>query len=222
MGRIVLVALVLAAGALAQTPTGGLTGTIADITGARIGGAKIVIPGLTPRTAATNEQGQFLIAGLEPALYQLTVTCAGFVPKQISGRVDGNQTTALGEIRMQVAGNVGDCPQWEQPRPTVVVRKREHGRHGIVIAGTVRDWGKSLIAGATIRVRSTAEPDSPTVVNTDKDGRFEITGLKPGTYVMSVESGTFDPVMILSIIVREGFEARVDDIVMGTRQQLCL
>ena len=181
-----------------------------------------MIPGLSSRTATTDEQGEFRIARLEPGEYELSITAPGFLPKQVTGRVEGNQTTALGEIRMRVAPVPG-CDPWIQPKPTVVIRKRENRQHGILIAGTVRDWGKSPIARAIVRLRIYAEPGAPeAVVKTNQTGGFEITGLMPGTYVLSVESGTFDPVSIRQIVVRDGFEVRIDDIVMGASVQICL
>jgi hypothetical protein len=59
MGRIVLAVLVLAAGAWAQTPTGGLTGTVVDQLGARIAGAEIVVAGLSLREV-TDLRGGFV------------------------------------------------------------------------------------------------------------------------------------------------------------------
>jgi hypothetical protein len=222
MGRIVWAAFGLVVGAWSQTPTGILTGTVIDITTAGIPRAKIVIAGLSSRTEATDNQGKFHIAGLEPGQYQLSITVAGFHPKQVSGRVEANQTTALGEINMEIAGNVA-CDAWIMPPPTVVVSKREHRQHGILIAGTVRDWGKSPIARAIVRLRIFQERDAPeAVVKTDRAGGFEFTGLMPGTYVLSVEADSYDPVRIRQIIVRSGFEVHIDDILMGGNVQICL
>lgn len=67
----------------AQVSNGILRGHVQDTTSARISGAKIVAvatgTSLT-RAATTSRRGSFLIPGLPPGAYRVTVTAAGFAP----------------------------------------------------------------------------------------------------------------------------------------------
>jgi hypothetical protein len=68
--------------------TGSITGTVTDTSGAVIAGAEIAITnpatGVT-RTAATNAQGDYLVAGLTAGRYNLTIATAGFQKYEADG-----------------------------------------------------------------------------------------------------------------------------------------
>jgi len=65
----------------AQDPNGALRGRVEDVSGARVGGARVVAQAAgssVSRTATTNGQGEFRIDGLLPGSYRVIVTASGF------------------------------------------------------------------------------------------------------------------------------------------------
>ena len=86
-----------------------LTGTILDPMGAVIFRADIT---LTPQsgskaiTTRTNEDGKFLLAGLESGTYQLTVEAPGFKKLQLTEfKIAGNETVGLEAMMLVVDGS---------------------------------------------------------------------------------------------------------------------
>lgn len=79
---LILQAVLIACGvAMAQSATGGLAGTVADATGARVPAAHIVLHasavGLERRLQA-NARGEFRLSQLPPGAYELSVSAPGF------------------------------------------------------------------------------------------------------------------------------------------------
>jgi Carboxypeptidase regulatory-like domain/TonB dependent receptor len=82
LGMVLLA--ILAFGSVAQgQETGQISGTVTDPTGAVVPNATVVIKNIgtnATRTATSNSTGAYVVTGLEPANYELTVTNAGFHP----------------------------------------------------------------------------------------------------------------------------------------------
>src|SRR5258707_11574538 len=73
--------LCLALGLWAQAPTGQITGTVTDPSGAVIAGATITVTNTatnTRRETVTNKDGIFTLAALPPGVYNLQVDAKGF------------------------------------------------------------------------------------------------------------------------------------------------
>jgi hypothetical protein len=73
----------------AQNSYGSLGGEVQDSTGARVPGAAIVVQAAgssVRRSAKTNQQGEFLIVGLPPGSYRVTVTAGSFA--QATAQID--------------------------------------------------------------------------------------------------------------------------------------
>ena len=65
----------------AQTPSGSLSGTVSDSTGAAVAGARVSIVNVGTaqvRDQTTSEQGLFTAAALLPGPYRVTVQADGF------------------------------------------------------------------------------------------------------------------------------------------------
>ncbi len=78
-----LVGLAFHTSVFAQVESGQLSGTITDPSGAVVPGASVTVTNLATnaeRTSQTSTTGAFLVTGLEPATYQVTVKVGGFQP----------------------------------------------------------------------------------------------------------------------------------------------
>jgi hypothetical protein len=73
--------LLLACGFAAGQDTASLTGTVRDTTGAAVAGAKVDVKNAATgsvRNLSSNSAGEYVVAGLPPGAYDLTVTAPGF------------------------------------------------------------------------------------------------------------------------------------------------
>jgi hypothetical protein len=97
--------LLLSFTANAQTITGSVSGTIADSTGGVIPGATVTISGDKTgqaRTIATDSEGRFNFAALQPGAYSLKVEHQGFQTLEQKGVVlSANEKLAVPELRLQ-------------------------------------------------------------------------------------------------------------------------
>src|SRR5882672_3900315 len=82
--RLAVIPLFLAIWARAQNPSGSLAGTVTDPSGALVRGAEITLSStIEPdRFATTDSFGVFRFTNLNPGIYSLTVTAAGFARQQ--------------------------------------------------------------------------------------------------------------------------------------------
>ena len=85
-----------AGAAYGQATSGNLAGSVKDATGAAVPNASVVLTsestGVTS-TLTSNSSGDFLFQNLQPAVYDLKVSAAGFAPALVKGvRVDLNST----------------------------------------------------------------------------------------------------------------------------------
>src|SRR6266571_7575374 len=111
LARLVLIALLLSLSAMAQTITGTISGTVADVNGAAVVGANVTLVNdqtKATRDLTTNEDGRFSFAALQPGVYTLRVEHQGFqtlLKQQVV--LSANEGLALGELRLQ-AGQVSE------------------------------------------------------------------------------------------------------------------
>jgi hypothetical protein len=101
----VVIALLLATTAMAQSTSGTIGGLVIDSNGAAIPGASIALTGEQKndmRTTTTNDSGRFAFAALQPGTYSLRVEKSGFQAlEQKNVVVSANETLALGELKLQ-------------------------------------------------------------------------------------------------------------------------
>jgi hypothetical protein len=92
--------------ALAQAITGGIFGSVADSTGGVIPQAEIKLLSITTgaqRTVQTTHSGEFVIDGLEPGEYSISVKAAGFKTLERTGiRLSPSERLALGTLLLEV------------------------------------------------------------------------------------------------------------------------
>lgn len=102
---ITIALLAFAASASAQTITGSISGAVADSTGGMIPSATVTLvsdkTGQT-RTAATNGEGRFNFAALQPGSYSLKIEQQGFQAfEQRNIILSANENLALGDLKLQ-------------------------------------------------------------------------------------------------------------------------
>lgn len=85
--HLVLLLIVLAATALAQTSKGTITGTVTDESGAAVVGANVQVTALNgtdiARTTATGSRGEYSVSALNPGTYTVTVTAPNFATTKV-------------------------------------------------------------------------------------------------------------------------------------------
>ncbi len=88
-----------------QPHTGTLAGAVVDASGAAVSGARLLIrtnPSGRPRETCSDAQGDFVLEGLTPAEYEITVTSSGFRQLLERGvRVEQDRTARI-TLRLQV------------------------------------------------------------------------------------------------------------------------
>ncbi|MGO9325600.1 MAG: carboxypeptidase-like regulatory domain-containing protein [Terracidiphilus sp.] len=93
--------------ASAQLETGQISGTVLDQTGAAVPGASIAIKNLgtnSVRNTVSSPTGAYQASGLEPAIYQVTVTAASFKPYNATVEVTvGGQATVDAKLSVSAA-----------------------------------------------------------------------------------------------------------------------
>lgn len=93
----------------APQPTGNITGTIEDATGAAIAGAKVLLirdDHSSPRDAVTDDDGQFTFVGVTPGNFQLSIAATGFAAQTCSGNVNAGETDTIPPITLAIATEV--------------------------------------------------------------------------------------------------------------------
>jgi outer membrane receptor protein involved in Fe transport len=87
--------------------TGGLSGVVADSTGAVVPGAKVIVTDMatdSKQTVVTNVEGRYTVGLLKPGLYTVRATAPSMQSDSLQVTVILG-TTATGDIKMKLAGN---------------------------------------------------------------------------------------------------------------------
>src|SRR6266446_1625693 len=94
--------------AFGQIESGSISGTVRDASGAVVAGASVTARNVATsaeRTVQAGDNGQFIIPGLSPGTYEVTVTSSGFAP--FKARVEasvGGRTTV--DAQLSISGQV--------------------------------------------------------------------------------------------------------------------
>ena len=106
--QVVIVVLALASGALAQTTSGLITGTVTDSSGAVIPDARVELTNQATgvqRQAATDSSGYYSVPALQPGVYDVAVSKQGFAIEKLANvHLEVNQSEAL-NFKMSVSAS---------------------------------------------------------------------------------------------------------------------
>jgi TonB-dependent receptor len=112
-----LAAILFSLPALAQSARGVISGTVTDVSGAVLPGARIELaPEASP--AVSNAQGQFFVPNLAPGTYAVTVSYVGFEPYSTTVTIAAGQTTMVTAVMPVAAVN---------QQQVIVYAGRSHG-----------------------------------------------------------------------------------------------
>lgn len=138
-------------------------------------------PGAGTVRAMTNARGQFRIDGIAPGLHTVTAYLRGF------NRASRHSVPTGGRVDL-------------------------YAFPGATITGVVRDVQQAAIAGAVVRAEGEVRGWSPVAqaVMADREGRFEFTGLSPGTVRVVARHPEFVPGWVPGVTLERGAEADVE------------
>jgi protocatechuate 3,4-dioxygenase beta subunit len=169
--------------------TSGIAGSVTDADGEPLAGARVqalIDPtsggtSTGSRVGSTDPAGSYVIEGLEPGIYNVTVTAAGFTSAERSGiEVGDSGLTSSVDFRL------------------------EPGR---ILRGRVVDPGGRGLGGAMVFVTQTSTGETfsrPT--QTDVNGVFTATGPGEGTVDITAIAGGWAPASRTGVVPREGEE----------------
>lgn len=89
-----------------QVSSGTISGTVIDVTGAVVVGARVTLTlaGLSePKEVASGDDGQFSFANLTPGDFQIRITASGFVAKTSSGTLHAGEFYIAPPIQLSLA-----------------------------------------------------------------------------------------------------------------------
>src|SRR5215211_7873882 len=102
---MVIASIALGTSANGQTITGSISGTVMDSTGGMIPGATVTLTSEKTgqaRGSATDSEGRFNFAALQPGSYALKVERQGFQTLEQRGVIlSANEKLALGDLKLQ-------------------------------------------------------------------------------------------------------------------------
>jgi hypothetical protein len=193
--RGLLISLFSAALVFGQSITGALSGLVSDPSNAVVANASIVLTYNATgfeRTATTNETGRFFFASLQPGVYSLRVTAAGFRGLERRNiNVTAAETLSLSDLQLEV-GQVNDSIQVREQAAVVQTQTAER-------AGTLT--GKQ-VENLAIRGRNVTSLVSllPGVVDLDEpenlavNWNFNVQGNRRNTNNLTIDGATVNAI----------------------------
>ncbi|HEU0316844.1 MAG TPA: carboxypeptidase regulatory-like domain-containing protein, partial [Solirubrobacteraceae bacterium] len=167
---------------LTAGPSGGISGTVTDSTGAPRGGVDVSVldaSGTPVGFASTAADGAYVVNGLPAGLYNVGFALASGGSQNLAPQYyDGTPTGA----------SAPPSPPAVRVAAAVVPNVDAHLQPAGEITGTVTDVAGHQLAGILVTVY---RPDGSPVAETTTDsaGVYGVTGLADGSYVVGFDSG---------------------------------
>ena len=158
----------------AQTPTGTLTGTVTDATGAVIAGVHVSIVNADTsqsRGQTTNDSGFFTAAALPPGPYRITVEAAGFKRIEEDAIVEAG-TIANVQIRLLLDGVTDTVSVTSR---TLTIRRDQHQVGGVISRDQIE-----MIPLNGLNVLEVAKIEPGVIPTRLTDGRIFVSALGAG------------------------------------------
>ena len=173
------------------------------------GGPTLVIP--------ADDKGEYLVTGLYPGSYTLTVSATGFSDKlfvnvNVMLAVDLALNASLKPAPIETEAKAGSAqPGSMQAASTQTSSPRERPKPAAdkgLISGTVTDQTQAVVADAKAVLTGPAGEKLEAPVN--NKGEYFFNGISPGTYSLTVTAGNFAPRVFDNITVTAGLELTLD------------
>ncbi len=196
----------------AQSNFGGISGRVTDVSGGAVAGAKVVVRNLgtgASQTLSSNSEGQFVVNGLPPVLYEISVESPGFQRTTVQDlKVDTARISSLdivlrpGSVSEQVTVT-GEAPVMQTVSGAVtntidektIVEMPLNGRNTIQLALVLP--GVAGSAGTEISEFTTNEalPGRELTINGGRIGssQFYADGTNVTSVALSRSSVSFSP-----------------------------
>ena len=162
-----------------ETTTGNITGSVVNESGQPFAGAQVTLrqlnSALPARTATTDSEGTFRVAGLSPALYIVSANAPGYIVPQTDANLPINHH------------RLGDSVRLELIRGGVITGSVTNAAGEPLIAVNVRAWLVRDAQGQPAKIPSTFYMEQ----TTDDRGIYRLFGLMPGSYVVAAGGSGF-------------------------------
>jgi protocatechuate 3,4-dioxygenase beta subunit len=170
--------------------TGMIAGAVRGIAGAAFGGACVRASGPAGiRTVMTHADGRYVIGGLKPGGYRLRIdNCTGDSPLSYAWPGSRPVVTVLaGQVR-----TLAPARAWQSDGPGLAggrARAQAATPKAGSISGRVTGHGRPLRGICAFAVRSSWTFAAAARATTSQAGRYKITGLRPGRYLVLFRAG---------------------------------
>lgn len=180
-------------------PGATLTGTVADAEGRPESGAliqAILLGNMLPAMATTDELGHYAIRGLAGGQYTVN---------KIGGSVAANPEDAMASVFSGLVTQSVTIPAGETVVLDIIGK-----RDGVKVRGRVSTAGEPLAQAFLSFLPTDGEGggERMRMGTTDADGRYEVSGITPGEWSVTIQSGAS-----FSDTRRESFDVTVPDVV---------
>ncbi len=194
----------------ANTGKATITGIVTDQSGAVIRDAHVV---LTSEYGArlgieVNDSGQYSITGLFPGTYSLTISAPGLADSVFTGftLTPGKKLTLDATMKPAPAQPVAEAGSSEQGESAASSQKIAGDKSAI--KGTVADPTGAVVVDAKAVLTSASGEKLESHVNAR--GVYSFTGLKPGTYTLTVSGPNFGDQVFDNLTLTAGVEQTLD------------
>ncbi|MGB6776064.1 MAG: TonB-dependent receptor, partial [Terriglobales bacterium] len=194
------------------TDKASLSGKVTDQTGTVVRDAKAVLTSAMGARLAipVNDKGVYVISELYPGTYTFTVSAPNFADVVFDNLnlTPGKKLTLDATLKPASGKSVVEAGGAEQVEQSTAPATKKIAGDKTAVSGTVTDQSQAVVTGAKALLTNAAGEKVETQVN-DK-GTYSFTGLKPGTYTLTVTAPNFADKTFDNIALTAGLELTLD------------